>query len=153
MDHTKMLLQSVVDNARTGMNAVEQMMNYTDDAEMRKELTTEKEQYQAFIRDAEQKMFEMGVTPDKEGMMQKAGMWMGLRMNTLMNAGKDHLAEMIIQGATMGIVTMTRDRNDYTDASADAQGIASNFITTQQDTIDRLKTMLSRATVEESTPR
>lgn len=149
MEQTKMLLQSVVDNARTGMNAVEQLMHYTDDAEMHRELTMEKEQYQAFLRDGEQMLFELGVKPDDEKLTEKVGMWMGLRMNTLTNANKDHLAELIIQGATMGVITMTRDRNDYAEASAEAQGIAANFIAAQQDTINRLKTMLSRATVEE----
>ena len=74
--------------------------------------------------------------------MARMGMWMGIQMDTMMDATPSHIADMLIQGATMGVVGMTRDRNDLPDADAHAQGIASSFITAQQENIDRLKTYL-----------
>ena len=34
----------------------------------------------------------------------KIGLWMGVQMNTLMDKSPPHLAEMLIQGGTMGII-------------------------------------------------
>ena len=142
MDQTQKLLQSVVENARTGLDALEQLLKHVKDAKMREELMTEREQYQGFIRDAEQALFAAGAQPHAKGMMERMGMWMGIRMNTMTDISNAHIAEMLIQGLTMGVVGMTRDRNDLPDADANAHGIASNFITTQQDAIERLKPLL-----------
>lgn len=144
MDQTQKLLQSVVENARTGLDAVEQLLKVVKDGHMRDELMTEREQYHGFIRDAEQALYAAGAQPHAKGMMERMGMWMGLKMNTMTDISPAHIAEMLIQGLTMGIVGMTKDRNDLPDADANAQGIAANFITTQQDAIDRLKPLLKQ---------
>ena len=64
MDQTQKLLQSVVENARTGSDACEQLLNHTKDAGMRQELMTQRDQYQAFARDAEKSLYEAGGKQD-----------------------------------------------------------------------------------------
>ena len=142
MNETIQLLQDVVRNARTGQNAIEQLLQRVDDPEMRKELMTEKEQYQAMVRDSEQALYDVGGKPEPMGMMAHAGMWMGMQINTLMDKTNAHIAEIVIQGATMGVIEMTKAFNAYEDADARARGLASNFITQQQDTIERQKAFL-----------
>ena len=142
MDQTQKLLQSVVENARTGLDACEQLIGKTKDQNMRNELMTQRDQYQQFARDAENALFATGGQPHRKNPMARMGMWMGIQMDTMMDATPSHIADMLIQGATMGVVGMTRDRNDLPDADAHAQGIASSFITAQQENIDRLKTYL-----------
>lgn len=142
MDQTQKLLQSVVENARTGLNACEQLMERTKDEEMRRELMTLREQYQGFQRDAEQALYDAGGRPHAQNPMARAGMWMGLQLNTMTDTSAGHIADMIIQGTTMGVIGMTKDRNEFADADANAQGIASNFVTTQQDSIERMKKFL-----------
>ena len=71
--------------------------------------------------------------------MSRAGMWIGVKTNTLADDSAAHLAEIIIQGATMGVIAITRARNDLPDASPEAQDMAANLITVQQDAIERLK--------------
>jgi len=142
MDQTQKLLQSVVENARTGADACEQMLNRIKDAGMRQELMTQRDQYQAFARDAEKALYDAGGQPHATSPLSRMGMWMGVQMNTLTDTSPSHIADMMIQGATMGVIGMTRDRNDSPDADAGAQGIASNFITCQQNSIDRMKQFL-----------
>ena len=141
-NQTQKLLQSVVENARTGLDACEQLIGKTKDQNMRNELMTQRDQYQQFARDAENALFATGGQPHRKNPMARMGMWMGIQMDTMMDATPSHIADMLIQGATMGVVGMTRDRNDLPDADAHAQGIASSFITAQQENIDRLKTYL-----------
>lgn len=142
MDQTQKLLQSIVENARTGSDACEQLLTHTKDAGMRQELMTQRDQYQAFARDAEKSLYEAGGQPHAKNPLSRMGMWMGMQMNTLTDSSSAHIADMMIQGATMGVVGMTRDRNDLPDADANAQGIASNFITCQQNSIERMKQFL-----------
>lgn len=141
-NQTQKLLQSIVENARTGLDACEQMMNKTKDAALRDELMTQRTEYQKFAQDAENALTAAGAQPHAKGLMARAGMWMGLQMNTMMDTTTSHLAELLIQGSTMGIVEMTRDQSSLTEASAEAQGMAAAFIQSQQAAIDRLKKLL-----------
>ena len=141
-NQTQKLLQSVVENARTGLDACEQLLGKTKDQNMRNELMTQRDQYQQFTRDAENALFAAGGQPHRKNPMARMGMWMGIQMDTMTDVTPSHIADMLIQGATMGVVGMTRDRNDLPDADANAQGIASSFITAQQENIDRMKNYL-----------
>ena len=142
MNQTQKLLQSVVENARVGLDACEQLLQFAKEPEIRQELMHEREQYQTFQRDAEQSLYDAGARPHAQNPLSRAGMWVGLRVNTLTDDSASHLADIIIQGATMGVIGMTRDRNDLPDADAHAHDIASQFITAQQESIERLKNLL-----------
>ena len=142
MDQTYKLLQSIVENARTGADACDQLLKKTEDAKMRDELMTEKQQYEQFAKDAEKAIAGMGHHPHPKGMMARCSMWMGMEMNTMIDKTSTHIAEMLIEGAAMGVVEITKAKNTFTEADANAQGIASDMIVKQQEAIERLKAFL-----------
>lgn len=142
MDQTQKLLQEIIKNSRTGADACEQLLVKTEDIGLREELMKEKQIYSDAVRDAEAKMYAMGARPQPLGVTERAGMWMGMQMNTITDKSPSHIADMVIQGATMGIVSLTKARNSFSEADAEAQGIASWLITEQQEAIDRLKVFL-----------
>lgn len=144
MDQTQKLLQSIVENARMGADACDQLLEKTDDMALRQELMNERQQYENASREAEARLMQMGAKPHPKGPMARAGMWMGMEMNTMMDKSASHIADMLIQGSTMGVVEMTKARNSLPDADAQAQGIASALITSQQEAIDRLKSFLKQ---------
>ena len=139
MNQTEKLLNCVARNALTGEDATAQLIKRTDDSEMRQELVYQQEQYRSVHRQAEDMLEKMGKEPESPGPMAKMGMWAGVMMNTAMDKSNAHI---MIQGATMGVVDTTKDRNECVDASAEAQGVASSFITQQQDSIERMKQFL-----------
>ena len=142
MDQTYKLLQSIVENARTGADACGQLLKKTEDAKMCEELMLEKQHYEQCARDAEKAVSDMGEHPHPKGMAARMGMWMGMEFNTMIDKTSTHIAEMLIEGATMGVVEMTKAKNTFPDAGAHAQGIASDFIVKQQEAIERLKGFL-----------
>ena len=142
MNETIQLLQDVARNARTGEAAIGALMEKAESAGMRDELRRERDQYRAAARDAESALAAAGGQAEPVGMMQKAGMWVGTQMNTLTDRSNAHIAEMVIQGATMGIIEMTKARNTCPDADDRAADLASRFIVEQNDIIDRQKAYL-----------
>ena len=147
MNQTQKLLQTIVENGRMGEDALDQLLTRTEDINLRRELMQEKEDYASAARDAETMLYEQGVRPEPKGPMARMGLWMGMQINTATDQSASHIADITIQGATMGIVTLTKARNSFTEADAQAQGIASNLITKQQEAIDRLKSFLSERVV------
>ncbi|MBQ8507542.1 MAG: hypothetical protein IJ466_08965 [Clostridia bacterium] len=142
MNQTQKLLETIIENARLGEYACEQLLNKTEDEEMRRELALEKKEYVSIAGDAEKRLERMGLPIKHKDMGTRMGMWMGMQMNTMMDKTSTHIAEMLIEGATMGVVEITKARNSFPDADADSHGIASRMITKQQEAIDRLKKVL-----------
>ena len=142
MDETVQLLQDVVRNAKTGQDAVEQLMQKMDEGRMRDELIREKEDYAVTLRRGEQALSDAGGRQEPVGPLQKAGMWAGLEMETLMDRSDAHIAQIVIQGATMGMIEMTRSLNVYDGADPAARGLASQFVVHQNEAIDRQKAFL-----------
>ena len=142
MNETVQLLQDVVRNARTGQDAVEHLMQKTAEGRMRSELIREKEAYADTRRASEHALVNAGGKAEPVGPLAKAGMWAGLEMETLADRTDAHIAEIVIQGATMGVIEMTKALNTYDGADAGARSLASRFVVQQNETIDRQKVFL-----------
>lgn len=147
MNQTQILLQTIVENGRMGEDACDQLLKRTEDMELRKELMLEKQHYASAVRDAETRLCEQDVKPEPKGPMARMGLWMGMQINTAVDQTASHIADIVIQGLTMGIIELTKAQNTYAGADADAQGIASNLIGKQQESIDRLKAFLNEKVV------
>jgi len=143
MNETVQLLQDVVRNARTGQDAVEHLMEKVTEDRMRDELNREKEDYAVTRRQSERALVDAGGRAEPVGPLAKAGMWAGLEMETLADRSNAHIAEIVIQGATMGVIEMTKALNSYDGADANARELASRFVVQQNETIDRQKVFLT----------
>jgi len=142
---TLRLLKDISENARMGKNACEQLLAKTENRQIVQELRREQQQYISLSRRADQLLQAMDERPKPEGVLQRMGQWMGMQMDTLTDRSPAHLADMLIQGATMGVVEMTKARSANPDADEEAQAIAAEFIASQQAAIDRLKIILTQA--------
>lgn len=144
MNPTRQLLQSIVENGRMGEDACRQLLGRVQDPAIRSELMLEKQHYAEAVRSAEQQLCELGETPHPKGPAARMGLWMGMQFNTMIDQSAAHIADILIQGSTMGVIELTKARNSCPDANAQAQGIAANLITRQQEAIDRLKAFLQQ---------
>lgn len=147
MDQTRSLLQAIVENGRMGADACGQLLEKCGDAALREELARERDFYESATRAAEGALEARGISPRPKGMMARMGLWMGMQFNTMTDESASHMAEITIQGASMGVVEITKARNSFPDADEEAQGIAANLIARQQEAIDRLKAFLREQVV------
>ena len=143
MNETAQLLQDVVRNARTGQDAVEQLIKKTGEGRMKEELQRERATYDDTRREGERALAGAGGSVEPVSPLSKAGMWAGLEFETLTDRSDAHIAEIVIQGATMGVIEMTKSLNAYDGADPDARGLASRFVVGQNEVIDRQKAFLT----------
>ena len=142
MNQTIELLQRTLENARMGEDAFGQLLDKTRDQGLRAELMYQQVQYRAIVRTAEEQLYAAGGVPHAKAGMARVGAWMGMEMGTMLDRSPEHVADMVIQGQTMGVIEMTKARNELMDADAQAQGVASDFLAKQQDGIERMKAFL-----------
>lgn len=142
MDQTAKLARTVSETARMGISAIDLMLNKVEDEGMREELYREKRGYEKCDRMAEEIMADYGVKAKNASPLTKAETWMGIQMDTLTDRSNSHIADMLIQGSTMGIIELTRAENENPDAQENAKSLAREYLAGEAASIERLKKYL-----------
>lgn len=75
-------------------------------------------------------------------MNEQTMLWGSIQMNTLLDSSEQHIAEMMINGTTMGIIDMTKKLNELEQPKAKEKEIAEEFIENSQAYIDMWKNYL-----------
>ncbi len=141
---TKRFLDSLYKNVKMGADAIIDLMPKVSDNKMREEMTAELEHYEGFAKEIRNILFEKGEEPKEEGFMVKMMSKMGISLNTMMDATSSHIADMMIQGATMGVTDTTKLIREYenTSCSEEALQLARRTVKYEEESIERLKKFL-----------
>ncbi|MBQ5995575.1 MAG: hypothetical protein IJL63_06945 [Clostridia bacterium] len=135
-------LEKVYDNAAMGEEAINMLSEKVEDEKMMNELKWQTEQYTTFSHDAHMALTELGAEPKNPSTVSKLGLWSGIQLNTLMSKSNDKLAEIMIQGSTMGIIDMARVLREYEDVPEAYLEIARRLIDFLEESVDRMKNFL-----------
>ena len=153
------LLQEIYRGAKMGTESIQLLLPKVDNARFRSDLQTQNRQYQTTASNAEQQMKSLGQCPREPSGKERAMLWMAVQANTLCNRETSHLAEMMIQGSNMGILSLTKVLNSFGSPEANpaqsqqdnqqappaqnqAIDLARTTIQAEEDNIDRLKIYL-----------
>lgn len=136
------LLQEIIRAARDGAEGISLVMEKAEDTALRQALSEEKAQYSAVEQDAGNRLTEMGGRAEPESMANRMGMRMGMQMNTLLDKSPSHLAELLIQGNTMGVISLIRTKNGLPGADEASLALFERMLALQYDAIERAKAFL-----------
>lgn len=141
---TKLFLDSLYKNVKMGAESIIDLLPKVKSEQLRTEMTSELEQYEAFAGEICAMLEAEGEKPEGESFISKVGVKMGVMMNTLVDDTESHIAEMMIKGSTMGITDTTKlvRENENTSCSEEALLLARKIIKRQEENIDRLKDFL-----------
>ena len=89
-------------------------------------------------------LYDEGETPKEENIMTKMMSKVGMAMNTMMDSTDSHIAQMMIEGATMGVTENTKLLRKYENkgCSEKSMAIAKETIKFMEDTVERMKAYL-----------
>ena len=138
------LLEAMYKNVRMGADSIIDIMPKVIDEDLRSELTSELERYDEFSKEIEKVFLNIGKEAKDQGIFAKLGTKMSVAMNTLVDVTTSHIAEMMIQGGTMGITDATKLLREYetTSCSEDVLDLTRRIIKYEEETIERLKKFL-----------
>lgn len=141
MDKNETLLNEIYKNVTMGKDALVDLMDKASDSEMRAEMTREIERYEEYANRASSLLAERGLKPAEPGMMAKAGSKIGMAFNTMLDTTTSHIAEMMINGATMGIINIEKQFNENQPAG-EARKLAEEILDFEKSTADNLARFL-----------
>ena len=141
---TVSLLKAVYKNVKMATESLIDLMPRVKDEKLKSEMTVELSTYEAFASRAAKLLNEVGGKPEEEGVFTKLSVKMGTAMNAMRDHTSSHLAEMIIEGATMGVNDMYKQirEAENTDASESALRLARDVCAYEEKTIEDLKAYL-----------
>ena len=138
------VLQAVYKCGKMGTESGISILKRVKDDEMRRDMTEIIDGYQKICATSSEKLMKMGVTPEDSDLLVKAGSKIGMAVNTMIDSTSSHLAEMVIQGANMGITDLQGSLNRYRDSSCSSEALkeAENGIKFNQQVVEDMKKYL-----------
>ncbi len=100
-------------------------------------------QYESYYEESKNYLLEHDQDLKENGMMAKMGASMGIKKEVKSDNSDSSIAEMLIQGISMGSLEMEKKIGNYEkDASKEALKFAKKFLEFQEDSITGLKKFL-----------
>ncbi len=100
---------------------------------------TQKEEYRNIADEAERMA---GTDLGENGTMAKFSAYMMIEMKTIADQSPSHIAQMMIQGSTMGVVQATKHLKEQAGADEEVRALTQRLIETEQDNIETMKSFL-----------
>lgn len=140
----KDMLNEMYKNVKMGADSIVNVMPKVSDKEMRTELTAQLERYSGYAHEIEDIMAKSGEAPEEEGVVTKISSKLGIKMNTMIDSTSTHIAEMMIEGATMGVTNMTRLLREFENTACPEKviSLARDIIKYEESTIETMKNFL-----------
>lgn len=136
------LLNSIYQNTKMGEEALDNVVRSVDNDRIKSDIQQQMAGYSHLYSQAQQQLAEQHAEPKDINGLTKASSYIGAKLNTLIDHSPSHIAEMLIQGSTMGVIEMTESLNRCASASPPVKDLANQVVTFENQNIERMKTYL-----------
>lgn len=142
MNSNMEFLNYIYQNAEMGKNTISQLIGMVEDTYFKQRLESQLKEYNE-IFDLSNNKIELFQKESKGiGVFSKLSTYLMINFNTITNKTPSHIAEMIIQGSTMGIVDITKKLNEYSAADKDIVALGDRLLKLEQQNVDEMKKFL-----------
>ena len=142
MDNSKYILNEISKGLQMGMDSISNITPKIGDKNFKDDLLYQYNEYRNLLHRVNDEISNYSDVPEQLNPMQKAMGWMGVEMNTLTDKSNSKISEMMLQGTNMGIIEGVKLWNNNPDATEPVKNILKDFITFQENTVEKLKKYL-----------
>ena len=116
---TEEVLAEIYRNAQLALQSIADILPQVDDEEVKAELSAQHEEYEKFSAKAAMLAKDKGLEVKDPGMFKKMMMWGSIKMNSMMDNSRAHIADMMLQGTLMGITALRKSASETCIEGAD----------------------------------
>ncbi len=135
------LYEEIYKGCKMGGESIVNLLPKVNDEGMKTELTRQLGRYDELAAKARTALLDMGKTPAEEGIITRLSAKMGVAMNTMVDATSSHVAQMIMEGCTMGVTDLIKNLHLHGDES-NAAALAREVVDFEEDCYERMKAFL-----------
>lgn len=136
------LLEKTYQNASIGITAIKGVMDKTNNSELNNELHKQLRDYQGLADKSRKQLQAKGTKVKEQSLAMKTLMKGNVKMSTLIRPSDSRIAQMVIQGSTMGVTQMTKLLHSKPNADGTSTAIAKEFIQREEENIEVMKRFL-----------
>ncbi len=142
MTDNQALLNEVVKNTEMGKNTMEQLIGLTEDRNLRSSFKKQQNEYRRINQQAHTAMAACGGVSQGQSNMARMRTRMGIWAETLTDRSNRNLADMVIQGATQGVMDCEKARKDHPGASSGAKKLLDELQQFEERTAQEMRKYL-----------
>ena len=142
MDKTIHLLNDICKNTEMGADGIKLMQKRCKSAALHAALERQLDEYGAIYSQASRQLGELGETPKRIPAAAKIASHLSMTAKGLRGMTSSDLAEMMVQGSTMGVIQITRQSRLCRGCDREAAELAARLSATEERNIDDMKRFL-----------
>ncbi|MBE6688394.1 MAG: hypothetical protein E7588_03830 [Ruminococcaceae bacterium] len=136
------MLNCIFRNVQMGTDSVNAILPDVKDENMRGDLFVQLREYGALARRAEELLANEGESAKDNNIFKKAMTETMAKLNSMKDPSSSHIAEMMINGATMGVIDMTRRLREYGAQSEAIDTLGRDVVKFEENTVTKMKNYL-----------
>lgn len=136
------LLNDIYQNCQMGIHAIPQLLKITKNEPFKNALDIQLTEYQKIAGRAENMMKTRHEKPEDISGMARLSSYLMTEMKTMKDSSVSHMAEMMIQGNTMGMTAIMRRMGEHPHADRNVTDLAEDLLATEVRNIRDMKQFL-----------
>ena len=127
-------LAEIYRNAQLALVSIADILPAVEDETVKNELHTQHEKYEHFSAQAARIARDKGIELKEPNPMKKVMMWGSIKMSTLTDNSRAHIADMMVQGTVMGITSLRTTLNELSeDGNEEIISLLEEMINTEEE--------------------
>lgn len=140
---TEEALAEIYRNAQLALTSIADILpEVGEDEKVKEELHAQHEEYEKFSARACMIARDLGVELKEPNPMKKAMMWGSIKMNTMSDNSRSHIAEMMVQGTVMGITALRSTAGELLNSDERIPALLEEMIEKEEEFEKRWKEFL-----------
>ena len=140
---TEEILAEIYRNAQLALQSISDILPAVNDSQVKNELLAQHEEYEKFSARAAMLARDRDILLKEPGMFKKAMMWGSIKMSSLSDNSRSHIADMMLQGTVMGISALRTTASDYVAEDEDEiLSLLREMITAEEEFEKKWKSLL-----------
>ncbi|HBE13696.1 MAG TPA: hypothetical protein DCY74_05940, partial [Clostridiales bacterium] len=128
MNSEKEVLNAIYQNSKMGVESINTIISKANDSQIRDRMLEDKIAFDQIANNASTLIFKEGGKPEEKNKFSKFTAEMSARMTVMNDNSPSKLAEMMMQGASCGIVDITRVMNHAKSIKPEVNQLATNLL-------------------------
>lgn len=136
------LLNEIYQSSKNAVEAIDMLLCRTSSQSFQDSLKSSQKHYYDIADEAAVKLHEYNRLPPDSGLLGKIELWTAVNFASFSDDKTNAMAEIMINGSTLGMIDMTKAANRCRDAGNCVLTLAHRLILTEQENIDIMKEYL-----------
>lgn len=136
------VLNEVHKGAKMGMDSISTVSEKVSEPNFKDNLSFQYTQYGDILDSVNEIYKKYGTIPKDDNPMAEVMAWSGIQINTISDKSNSYIADMLIQGTTMGIIEGRKLLNQNPNIDQDVRQVLDTFVKMQENNAEKLKTFL-----------